>query len=184
MGVVEQARAAFDRAEWDVAFAAWSTAEPETLTPTDHEDLATTAELLGQHTETVRALQHAFTGRQRAQDVAGAVRCAFRLAMTSAAHGEPALFAGWVSRAEGLVEELSTDGPELGWVALLRMFHALSAGQFADAATAADAAAEVARRHDDSDLIAVSTCARGRMAIYAGQVTEGLGLLDEAMVRV
>lgn len=186
MGVVEleQARAAFGRGEWDVAFEGWSAADTETLTATDLEDLATTAELLGRHTETVRALQLAFLRRQQGQDPAGAVTCAFRLAMSSAAHGEPAMFAGWASRAEGLLAEADGEGSERGWVALLRMFRALGAGEYADAGAAAHQASEIAHRHHDADLIAFSLCARGRMAIYAGRITDGLALLDEAMVRV
>ncbi|MGC0249315.1 LuxR C-terminal-related transcriptional regulator [Pseudactinotalea sp. Z1748] len=180
----EQARDAFARGDWDVAFEGWSAADTAALTPADLEDFATTAELMGRHTETVRALQHAFLRRQQEQDPAGAVTCAFRLAMSSATHGEPAMFAGWTSRAEALLAELGGDGPERGWVEFLRMFRALGTGEYAEAAAAADEASEIGHRHHDPDLIAMSVCARGRMAIYAGRVTEGLALLDEAMVRV
>ena len=108
MGVVEveQARTAFDRGDWDVAFEGWSAVGADALTAAELEDLATAAELLGRHDDVVRALQQAFTRHQQAGDLAAAVRCAFRLAMTTAAHGEPAMSAGWTSRAEGLVAEL------------------------------------------------------------------------------
>jgi hypothetical protein len=156
MGVVEQqqARAAFNRGDWKVAFEGWSAADTDALTPAELEDLATAAELLGRHDETVRTLQQAFAGWQQQQDRARAVRCAFRLSMTTLTHGEPAMFAGWTSRAEGLVAELGGDGPEHGWVALLHMFRALGAGAYAEAAAAADAATALGRRHHDPDLIA------------------------------
>jgi ATP/maltotriose-dependent transcriptional regulator MalT len=139
---------------------------------------------LGRHDETVQALQRAFVCRQQAQELPRAVMCAFRLAMSTFAHGEPAMFAGWTSRAEGLVAELGGDGPEGGWVELLRMFRALAAGAYDQAAAAADKATALGRRHDDADLVATGLCSQGRLALYAGRVADGLALLDEAMVRV
>ncbi len=186
MGVVEleQARTAFDRGDWRAAFEGWSAADADALAATELEDLATAAELLGRHDETVRALQRAFARWQEAPDPGRSVMCAFRLAMTAATHGEPATFAGWTSRAEGLLEETSGDGPERGWVEFLRMFRALGAGAYADAAAAADAATTIGRTHHDADLITLGLCSQGRLAIYAGRVVDGLALLDEAMVRV
>lgn len=186
MGVVEleQARAAFDRGDWDVAFEGWSRADIDTLCADDLEDLATTAELLGRYEETTRALHRAFRRRLADGRPARAVGCAFRLAMAAAEHGEPAQFAGWAARAEQLVTETGKDGPALGWVAVLRMFRALAGGAFADAAAAAEQAGDVARLHDDPDLTAMAMCSRGRLALYAGRAAEGLALLDEAMVRV
>ncbi|QBR92272.1 helix-turn-helix transcriptional regulator [Nocardioides euryhalodurans] len=186
MGVVEleQTRAAFDRGDWEAAFAGWSAAGADALTSADLEDLATAAELLGRHDDAVGALQQAFVRWQQAGDLARAVRCTFRLSMTTATHGEPALAAGWTSRAEGLLEEVDGDVPERGWVAFLRMFRALGTGAYAEAAAAADEATEVGRRHRDADLIALGLCSQGRLALYAGRVADGLALLDESMVRV
>jgi DNA-binding CsgD family transcriptional regulator len=82
------------------------------------------------------------------------------------------------------VEESGRDGPERGWVAFLRMFRSLAAGAYDDAAAAADEATDVGRRHHDADLLAMGLCSKGRLALYAGRVADGLTLLDEAMVRV
>lgn len=181
---LEQTRAAFDRGDWETAFEGWCVTDPDALTPTDLEDLATAAELLGRHDETVRALQQAFAGWQQAGELGRAIRCAFRLAMTAAAHGEPAMSAGWTSRAEGLVDDADADLPERGWVEFLRMFRALGSGAYAEAAAAVDEATDLGRRHGDADLLAMGLCSQGRMALYSGRVAEGLALLDEAMVRV
>ena len=181
---LEQTRAAFERGDWEAAFDGWAAADVDALTATELEDLATAAELLGRHAQTVRALHRAFACWQQEGDRAAAVRCAFRLAMTSAGHGEPAMFAGWTSRAEGLVEEVGGDVPERGWVELLRMFRALGAGAYADAAVAAGEAVALGHRHHDADLAVMGQCSQGRLALYSGRVTEGLALLDEAMVRV
>lgn len=181
---LEQARAAYARGDWVTAFAGWSTVEPTTLSSQELDDLATAAGLLGRHVECVAALQHAFTRAQGAGDLPHAVRRAFRLAMTTATHGQQALSAGWAARAEELVAGLDADAVERGWVALLRMFAALGAGDVPEAAACADRAAAAGRLHHDQDLLAMATCARGRIAMYTGRVPLGLALLDEAMVRV
>lgn len=97
---LEQARAAYARGDWVTAFTGWSTVEPTTLSSQELDDLATAAGLLGRHVECVAALQHAFTRAQGAGDLPHAVRRAFRLAMTTATHGQQALSAGWAARAE------------------------------------------------------------------------------------
>ncbi|MGH3362302.1 MAG: helix-turn-helix transcriptional regulator, partial [Nocardioides sp.] len=186
MGVVEleRARADFERGDWVAAHETWSAADLDALSAAELGDLAVAAELLGRHDETVGALQRAFVRSQQAGDLTGSVQCAFRLAMSTATHGEPALSAGWTARAEGLVAELDEDCRELGWVAILRMFRALGTGAFADAAAYADQGVDLGRRHQDADLVALGVCSQGRLALYAGRVAEGLALLDEAMVRV
>ncbi|PVG81257.1 helix-turn-helix transcriptional regulator [Nocardioides gansuensis] len=187
MGAVddlEQARTAFGRGDWVTAFDTWSAADPDALSTGELDRFATAAELLGRHDDAVGALQRAFVRLEEQGDLRLAVRCAFRLAMTTATHGEPALSAGWASRAVGLVEQVGEDVPERGWVAFLRMFRALGMGAYAEAAACADEATAAGRRHKDADLLTLGMCSQGRLALYAGRVAEGLALLDEAMVRV
>ena len=186
MGVagVEQARVDFERGRWDTAFDAWSAAELDTLSVDDLDDLATAAELLGHYDTAVLALQRAFAASETAGDASGSIRSAFRLAMVTASHGEPALSAGWTSRAEGLLDGVDADRVEHGWVAVLRMYRALGAGDFPQAGAFADQAAAAGRRHHDPDLTAFAVCAQGRFALYTGRIAEGRAFLDEAMVRV
>ena len=179
----ERARADFERGDWVAAFEAWSATDVDALSTVDLDDFATAAQLLGRHDETVALLQRAFVRCQESGDPRRAVRCAFRLARTTATHGQQALSAGWTSRAEGLLEEIG-DVAEVGWVAFLRMFRALGQGAIAEVATCAEEATAIGRRHHDPDLVAMGICAQGRVALYGGHVPEGLALLDEAMVRV
>ena len=181
---LEQARADFGRGEWVAAYDAWSAAGPDALSIDELEDLAMAAVLLGHHDAAVAALQRSFATSQESGDLGAAVRSAFRLSMTTATHGEPALSAGWTARAEGLAAELGEDSREQGWVAFLRMFRALGTGDFAAAATFADEAVACGRRHGDPDLTALGLCSQGRLTLYAGRVGEGLAMLDESMVRV
>lgn len=179
-----QASDFFAHGDWAAAAEAWTGVEVAELSAVELDQLATAAELTGRHDVAVQALQRAFVMSQDHDDLPRSVWCVFRLAMSSAAHGEPALSAGWVARAEGLVAGLEEGTAEQGWVAFLRMFRHLNAGAFALASACADEAAAAGRRHRDRDLTAIGTCAQGRMALYTGRVAEGLALLDEAMVRV
>lgn len=175
---------AFERGDWVAAFEAWSRVDPDTLSPVELDRFATAAELLGHHDQTVVTLQRAFVQNLAADDVAAAVRCAFRLSMTTVTHAEPALAAGWTRRAEELAEDLDPDALEHGWVAFLRMFRALGTGSYEEAGAQADEVAAAGRRHRDPDLAAMGICSQGRFALYSGRVPEGLALLDDAMVRV
>lgn len=154
------------------------------LSAAELDQLATVAGLAGHHDELIRALQRAFVRSQDEGDARQSVRCAFRLAMSTASHGEQALSAGWTGRASELVEEIGEDCAERGWVAFLRMFRAIGTGDFVEARARADEANSAGRRFHDADLIAISTCAQGRVALYSGRFAEGLAHLDEAMVRV
>ncbi len=50
-----------------------------------------------------------------------------------------------------------------------------------EATEAAEVVTAVGRRHRDPDLLALGLSSQGRLAIYAGRITDGLALLDEAM---
>jgi DNA-binding CsgD family transcriptional regulator len=181
---VEQARAAFGRGDWRAAYAAWSAAPLDSLPVDELVDLASAAELLGHHDVLVAALQRAFVASRDAGDTGTAVISAFRLSMSTGAHGEPALSAGWSARAEGLADQLADDAVEHGWIAFLRMFRAIMSGDFATALECSGHAVAIARRHTDPDLTAMALCGRGRIDLYAGRVADGLALLDESMVWV
>jgi len=181
---VQQATDHFARGDWLAAYAAWSEIGLDGLSAAELDQFSTAAGLVGHHDDLVRGLQRAFVRSQDEGDARQAVRCAFRLAMTTATHGEHALSAGWLGRAADLVEEIGEDCAERGWVSFLRMFRAIGTGDFAEAKARADEANSAGRRFHDPDLIAISTCAQGRVALYGGRFADGLAHLDEAMVRV
>jgi DNA-binding CsgD family transcriptional regulator len=181
---VEQAADHFARGDWLAAYEAWSEVGLDGLSAAELDQFSTAAGLVGHHDDLIRALQRAFVRSQDEGDVRRAVRCAFRLAMSTAMHGEQALSAGWLGRATDLVEEIGVDCAERGWLAFMRMFRAIGTGEFAEAKTLADEAAGSGRRFHDADLIAIAVCAQGRVALYGGRFAEGLAHLDEAMVRV
>lgn len=183
-GDVDRARQAYARGDWPDAYELWSEADLAGLPPTDLDDFATAAELLGHHDTTVVALQLEFRLHEQAGDPQGAVRAAVRLAMSCATHGEPALFSGWSARAQSLLADVGEDSAEAGWVAFTRMFAHLGRGEIPQASLQADLATEAGRRNRDPDLVAMGLTGQGRLRLYTDRIPDGLACLDEAMVRV
>ncbi len=181
---MSQAADHFARGDWKAAYDAWSRTGPDGLSAAELDGFSVAVELVGPHDEVVRALQRAFLAQRDAGDLRAAAGCAFRLSMTLAEHGEHALAGGWAARAAALVEEIGEDCAERGWVAFLMMFRALGEGDLAGAEALAGEAHDAGRRFRDADLLAMSTCARGRISIMGGRFAEGLALLDDSMVRV
>ena len=71
---------------------------------------------------------------------------------------------------------------ERGYLLIHEFYGHLGRGDFGRAADTAGQMADVGRRFDDPDLIAQGLMSQGRMLIYSGRVSDGLALLDEAMV--
>jgi DNA-binding CsgD family transcriptional regulator len=187
MGVVDdlvQAREAYERRDWMAAYDALSSADPSSLKADDFGRLATAAQLLGRRNDTVQALQRAYQVNLDANDPLGAVRCAFWLAMSLSYGGEPAVAAGWASRAERLLADVPGDVVERGYVRANAMLAHLDAGEFEAAGKASVDITEYGRRFRDPDLIALGLVSQGRLLMYGGKVSEGVHLLDEAMVAV
>ena len=128
------------------------------------------------------ALQKAFHSYVDRGERAAAARCAWWLGMIFASIGEPALAAGWTSRAERLLDELDEDVVERGYVSFLLMFRHIAAQEWATAFEYAADVTAYGRRYADPDLLALGLSGEGRMVIYAGRVPDGLALLDEAML--
>ena len=146
--------------------------------------LATTAYLVGDVDAAVRVWQAAYAERVQADDRLGAVRVAFWLGLVFSLRGEFAVAGGWVARAQRLLASDPDDIVERGYLLIHEFYGHLGRGDFARAAETAGQVAEVGRRFGDPDLIAQGLMSQGRMLIYSGRVSDGLALLDEAMVGV
>ncbi len=187
MGVVEdliRARESFERREWVAAYDALSELDPETLTGDDFAQLAAAAALLGRRNDSVQALQRAYQLNLDAGETLAAVRCAFWLAMSLVMSGETAVGGGWIARAQRLIDEVTEDVVERGYVMLPVMIRQISSGELASAYKLAVSITEYGRRFSEPDLLAVGLSSQGRMLLYEGRVAEGLAHLDEAMVGV
>ena len=180
--VTDQLLAAKDAArrhDWDSAFAALSDADKkEGLPPDELMLLADVAWWSGHLEEELACLERAYSrylaeGNRRR---AGAV--ALWLADEYASAGSVSMVSGWRARGARLIEA-EPEGVEHGYLAYTRGRLARAGGD-ADAAIGLfRVAVELAERYGDRDLWALSTQGLGWSLLDAGDVDEGLPLIDE-----
>ena len=151
------------------------------LAPDDLELLATSAYMLGRDDEQLSALQRAHQGYLDGGEDLAAVRCAFWLGAHLMIGGEIARTAGWFARAQRLLEE-GRDCVEQGYLLIAADLQHRALGDLGAACAAAAAAAEIAARFGDPDLLALALMEQGSYLVRLERVEEGLGKLDEAMV--
>jgi hypothetical protein len=94
-----RAREAYERHDWAVAFDRMSAVGQ--LSAEDTLALATSAYLMGDVDQAVRALQGGYQDRIRSGDELGAVRFALWLALVLNLRGEFAIGGGWVAERSG-----------------------------------------------------------------------------------
>jgi DNA-binding CsgD family transcriptional regulator len=182
---LERGRAAYARLAWRETHEALGRANAEApLHAGDVELLATAAGMLGLDDELLRWLERAHQLHLEDGDSLRAVRCAFWLGMNLAVRGEMGPASGWFGRAQRLLEREDSDSVEHGYLLVPASFAQEVAGELEAAAAIAAAAAEIAERFDDRDLFSLVVHRQGQLLIKQGRTTEGLALLDEAMVAV
>ena len=182
---LDRGRDAYQRRAWGEAYAELTAADREaTLEAEDLERLSITCLLLGrdgESTEVMERTHHAFIG---GQDPERAARAAFWLAFTLSERGQMAQAGGWIARAKRLLGTTGHDCVEEGYLLLLDAFRALGEGAHETALATLDRVAAIGERFGDRDLVTLSHHAQGRTLIRSGKATEGVALLDEAMVAV
>jgi DNA-binding CsgD family transcriptional regulator/tetratricopeptide (TPR) repeat protein len=180
-----RARSAYERRAWGDAYEALSQASVEGPLGADEvERLAWSAVLSGHDGASLEALERLHQLRLDAGEPLRAARAAIWLAMRLTSLGENARAGGWLARAQRLVEREGQDSVERGYLRLPSAFRSAAAGDHAAARAAAAEAAEIGDRHGDADLRALGRNLEGRALVRQGRLSEGLRLLDEAMVAV
>ena len=117
-------------------------------------------------------------------ETALAVRCAFWLGLTLVQRGEPARGGGWLARAQHILEDAALDCVEQGYLRVPIAVRVLEGGDAETAYRTFVEAAEVAERFGDADLRALGRLGQGQSLIRQGRVSQGVAMLDEAMVAV
>jgi len=182
---LDRGRESFGRQAWGDAYAQLSAADQGApLGPEDLELLATAAYLVGREVDSVDALTRAHHECLRLGDAARAARCAFWLAFGLLNRGEMAQAGGWLARARGLLDDGHLDCVELGYLLVPIALQCIEEGDAATAYATFVQAAEIGDRFGDPDLTTIARLGRGDALIRLGEPTEGLALLDEAMVAV
>ncbi|WP_112264022.1 response regulator transcription factor [Lentzea terrae] len=187
MSVVDdlrQAREAFVRREWVLAYEALSGLEEAELTADDFVSLATTAFLLGQGNDCVQALQRSYQINVDHGEVLAAARSALWLSTVLFHGGEAAIGSGWASRAQRILDDVAGDVAERGFLCYQQLMSHIVKGEFGAAVALAPQVTGYGQRFHEPDLVALGLHCEGRLTIFSGRVADGLRLLDEAMVGV
>ncbi len=179
--LVEQAREALGRGEWQQAHSIL--AEADASTPLSGPGLALLAEVAyaaGRLDVTIDAWERAYAQSMRAGDHPAAAGAAVRIAMHLVF--DTALMApvrAWINRAEALLEDGET--PVHAWLAVVRNYERLLSGDFQGARQSARHAIELGTKCNPA-AAAVGRIAEARSLILGGDVSQGLRLLNEAAV--
>src|SRR5258706_11712639 len=182
---IESGREAFERQAWAEVCDRLSAADAEQrLGVDDLERLAVAAYLTGRAEDSVDVWTRAHHECGRLGDVARAVRCAFWLAFGLLNKGDPSRGGGWVDRAQRLLDDAVLDCVEHGYLRYLVGLRAIFEGDGAAAHAAFVRVAEIGDQFGYPELVTLARVGVGRCLIYAGEIAEGVRLLDEAMVAV
>lgn len=180
---LERGRDLYAREAWAKAFQSLSAADQaRPLEPDDLELLANCAYMLGRDDDYIGALERAHHAYVGAGDVPRAVRCAWWIGHNLLFRGETARASGWFGRGQRLLEDDGRDCVERGYLLIPVWLEQLARGDYDAGYETAVAAAEIARRFGDTDLLWLSVDEQGRALLKQGRVKEGLRLVDEAMV--
>ena len=184
-GSLDRGRASFERRAWADAFGQLSAADRVVpLAPEDLERLAVAAHLVGRDPDCDEALARAHQAWLRLGGAERAARCAFWLAFGLLNRGELARGGGWLARARRLLDDGQLDCVEQGYLLLPLAIQCLVEGDAAAANASFGQAAKIGDRFGDRDLATLARAGRGQALLRLGETTEGVALLDEAMVAV
>ncbi len=182
---LERGRESYARRAWNDAYEGLSSAdEADRLGAHDLLLCATSAFMLGRIDDFLSIIERSHNAYVEEGDALAATRCAFYLGVNLSIQGELARASGWFGRAQRLLEREEHDCAEHGYLLLPGAMRHLAMGDYAEAETAAAAAAERGERFRDADLLALALHIQGQTLIKQARVVEGLSLLDEAMLSV
>lgn len=182
---LNRGRESFLRQAWADAYTDLSAADHDArLGPADLERLAVAAYLVGKDGDSADAWARAYQDLVQLGDTERAARCAFWLVFGLLNRGELAPAAGWIARAQRLLDDNDRDCVERGYLLYLIALQAIFGGDAAAAHSNFGQAAEVGDRFRDPDLVTLARHGQGRALLFLGEVTEGVMLLDEAMAAV
>ena len=182
--MLDEARAAVARHDWTAALAAAraAVADPGSVLAADRADLeADAAWWLGRLDECIAARELAYRAYDGLGDERRAGQAAVWLWEHHAISARPAIASGWLRRARRALEAHPTC-EEHGHLLLREAEMAHGSGQLDDAVAIADRALVLGRALHSADLEAEALQTKGRVLIDRGQLDEGMGHLDEAML--
>ncbi|SOC56015.1 adenylate/guanylate cyclase domain-containing protein [Ornithinimicrobium cerasi] len=172
-------RAAAADGRWGAAYAELAQVDRVAMDGHDLVALADAAWWTGRADEALELRESAFSALLSAEDVEGAARVAVLLAWDHISRGAAAVYQGWMAKAERLLEGRH-DSSAYAYFVTVRGFNRMEMGDVAGALPDLQLAEQLGSRLADAEVQAVARIGRGRILVHAGQVDEGLALLDEA----
>lgn len=182
-GRSERARVGVARPDWPEEYQRLHGQDPDGLAAADLEALADASWWLCRVDESLAIRRLAHAAYVVDGDARSAGYNAWMLATEYGFIGKPALAAGWLTKARRDLAD-QADCPELGFLAFTDAERAAEAGDRDEALRLARHATDIGMRCDDRDVAAMGRVLEGQLLIDQGDVREGLGRLDEAMVDV
>jgi tetratricopeptide (TPR) repeat protein len=137
---------------------------------------------LGRHDLIIKRFEQAYNTFVTEGDSQGAASAALELAELHAHSLAPDVSAGWVKRAERLLEG-DEDSSARGYLLRWQAVKAFEQGNDLDLAISlSEKVAEIGRAKMDGNLEVLALQDQGRFLVAAGRLDEGMPLMDEAMI--
>ena len=176
----DEAREAAARHAWRQAYDAYASADPAGLSPADLERFADSAWWTGRLDRAIDLRERAYAAYAASGDKLAAARLALTLSWDHSGRGAFAVSHGWFANGERLLEG-EPESSEQGLLLLTRAITTLFTQGAVPAAVADfERASEVGRRIGDRDTEVLGLVGKGRALVKAGEVEQGLALLDQA----
>lgn len=181
--LIAAGRRAYAERAWADAHDALTQASADgPLDAEDTERLAWAGLLTERDDSSFAALERLYNLRLEAGENLRAARTAFWLTLRLMSLRQIGHATGWLARARRLVEAAGLECVECGYLQVAVAFQAAAAGDCEAARVAAAEAASIGDRHKDADLSALGRTLAGRALVLQSRLSDGLPLLDEAMV--
>lgn len=181
-GALAIGRKALAARHWETALELLSEASvTSSLTGADLDGLGEASWWLGRLADAIRHRERAFRLHQSAGQPILAALTALALATDYSHRSESSIAAGWVRRAERLLDG-QPESAANGLLLRPQMNQALGRGDLDVALALADRILEIGIRLGDRDVEALGLQDRGRVLLAMGRVAEGLDAIDEAVV--
>ena len=177
---LEAGRDAARRLAWREAYELLRAADREGgLAAADLRVLADSAWWTGRLDEAIELRERAYAAFADAREPGPAAMLAVALAMDYGLRGALSVSSGWIARGERLLAD-EPESVEHGYLALVRGIHSIDLGEFDRARERFERARELAARFGDRSLETTALVFDGAIRVWAGDVGEGLAILDEA----
>jgi DNA-binding CsgD family transcriptional regulator len=180
--LIDQGRAALRDGDAAAARRAFGSALAEGESGEALEGLAEALYLEREYAEAAAHHERAYAAYRREGRAMAAGRAARAVAwITGNVFGDWAVQSGWFARAHTILEEAGLDGPERGWVLIIRAY--AEPDPEVREALLGEAVA-VGRRFGDPDVEFEALSYLGGVLIMTGRVERGLVLFDEALAAI